>query len=106
MRIPLICANAGSGIGGARRVMAFPAYVIVDQLAGGLLSGQARDSYGQGLPPAENKRKSAAMTDSAQSTPAATPWRLVLMLGALTAFAPMSIDMYLSSMPAIGRTLQ
>ncbi|MFZ0266227.1 multidrug effflux MFS transporter [Caulobacter sp.] len=46
------------------------------------------------------------MIDSPQSTPAATPWRLVLMLGALTAFAPMSIDMYLSSMPAIGRTLQ
>lgn len=45
------------------------------------------------------------MTDTAPSTPAATPWRLVLMLGALTAFAPMSIDMYLSSMPEIGRVL-
>jgi DHA1 family bicyclomycin/chloramphenicol resistance-like MFS transporter len=45
------------------------------------------------------------MTDNAQPTPAATPWRLVLMLGALTAFAPMSIDMYLSSMPDIGRSL-
>ncbi len=40
------------------------------------------------------------------ATPAATPWRLVLLLGALTAFAPMSIDMYLSSLPAIGRSLQ
>jgi MFS transporter, DHA1 family, multidrug resistance protein len=39
------------------------------------------------------------------SPPAAVPWRLVLLLGALTAFAPMSIDMYLSSLPAIGRTL-
>jgi DHA1 family bicyclomycin/chloramphenicol resistance-like MFS transporter len=37
--------------------------------------------------------------------PAAVPWRLVLLLGALTAFAPMSIDMYLSSLPDIGRTL-
>ena len=45
------------------------------------------------------------MTDNAQPAPAATPWRLVLMLGALTAFAPMSIDMYLSSMPDIGRNL-
>jgi len=45
------------------------------------------------------------MTDKAQPKPAATPWPLVLMLGALTAFAPMSIDMYLSSMPDIGRTL-
>ncbi|MDR6627354.1 multidrug effflux MFS transporter [Caulobacter segnis] len=37
--------------------------------------------------------------------PAAVPWRLVVLLGALTAFAPMSIDMYLSSLPAIGRSL-
>lgn len=38
--------------------------------------------------------------------PAAVPWRLVVLLGALTAFAPMSIDMYLSSLPAIGRSLR
>jgi len=37
--------------------------------------------------------------------PAAVPWRLVLLLGALTAFAPMSIDMYLSSLPSIGHSL-
>ncbi len=37
--------------------------------------------------------------------PAAVPWRLVVLLGALTAFAPMSIDMYLSSLPSIGRSL-
>lgn len=30
-----------------------------------------------------------------------TPWGLVILLGALTAFAPMSIDMYLPSLPAI-----
>ncbi|AYV47104.1 Bcr/CflA family drug resistance efflux transporter [Caulobacter flavus] len=45
------------------------------------------------------------MTSAAPASPAATPWRLVLLLGALTAFAPMSIDMYLSSFPAIGQTL-
>ncbi|MBI1682576.1 multidrug effflux MFS transporter [Caulobacter hibisci] len=46
------------------------------------------------------------MTSTAPaSSPPATPWRLVLLLGALTAFAPMSIDMYLSSLPAIGRSL-
>lgn len=44
------------------------------------------------------------MTD-ASPPPAAVPWRLVVLLGALTAFAPMSIDMYLSSLPAIGRAL-
>jgi DHA1 family bicyclomycin/chloramphenicol resistance-like MFS transporter len=85
--------------------MAFPTYLIVAQIAGGRRVRQGRDSDGQGLTLAENKRKSASMTDAAQPKPAATPWRLVLMLGALTAFAPMSIDMYLSSMPDIGRTL-
>lgn len=35
-----------------------------------------------------------------------TPWGLVFLLGALTAFAPMSIDMYLPSLPAIGADLQ
>lgn len=34
-----------------------------------------------------------------------TPWGLVILLGALTAFAPMSIDMYLPSLPAIGQDL-
>ncbi|MDP3748259.1 MAG: multidrug effflux MFS transporter [Phenylobacterium sp.] len=34
-----------------------------------------------------------------------TPWGLVILLGALTAFAPMSIDMYLPSLPAIGVAL-
>src|SRR5579884_380825 len=31
-----------------------------------------------------------------------TPWGLVVMLGSLTAMGPMSIDMYLPSLPAIG----
>lgn len=43
---------------------------------------------------------------TALSPPVVTPWKLVFLLGALTAFAPMSIDMYLSSLPAIGRALQ
>ena len=30
-----------------------------------------------------------------------TPWALVILLGALSAFGPMSIDMYLPSLPAI-----
>ncbi|MDI1363572.1 MAG: multidrug effflux MFS transporter [bacterium] len=42
---------------------------------------------------------------TAVAPPASTPWKLVLLLGALTAFAPMSIDMYLSSLPSIGRAL-
>jgi DHA1 family bicyclomycin/chloramphenicol resistance-like MFS transporter len=44
------------------------------------------------------------MTDAQVPTP--IPWKLVFLLGALTAFAPMSIDMYLSSLPAIGKALQ
>lgn len=45
---------------------------------------------------------------SASPTPPAvshTPWGLVILLGALTAFAPMSIDMYLPALPSIGDTL-
>ncbi len=37
--------------------------------------------------------------------PPATPWGLVVLLGALTAFAPMSIDMYLPAFPAMGADL-
>ena len=35
----------------------------------------------------------------------ATPWGLVILLGSLTAMGPLAIDMYLSSLPAIGRSL-
>src|SRR6187549_1003525 len=44
------------------------------------------------------------MSAAIQSTiepPAKTPWRLVMLLGALTAFGPMSIDMYLPALPAL-----
>ena len=44
------------------------------------------------------------MTDN--RTADRTPWGLVFLLGALTAFAPMSIDMYLPSLPAIGEDLR
>jgi DHA1 family bicyclomycin/chloramphenicol resistance-like MFS transporter len=48
----------------------------------------------------------AAMTQNtaAADNPATarTPWALVILLGSLTAVAPMSIDMYLPSLPAIG----
>lgn len=37
--------------------------------------------------------------------PPATPWGLVFLLGSLTAFAPMSIDMYLPAFPAMGAEL-
>lgn len=37
---------------------------------------------------------------------AKVPWGLVILLGALTAFAPMSIDMYLPSLPAISADLR
>jgi len=48
---------------------------------------------------------SDAMTSNPAEQHAAsarTPWATVLLLGSLTAFAPMSIDMYLPSLPAIG----
>ena len=38
--------------------------------------------------------------------PTRTPWGLVILLGALTGFAPMGIDMYLPSLPAIGAALK
>jgi DHA1 family bicyclomycin/chloramphenicol resistance-like MFS transporter len=43
------------------------------------------------------------MTSS--STPARTPWGLMILLGALTGMAPLGIDMYLPSLPAIGADL-
>ncbi len=45
------------------------------------------------------------MNPSMRPAEAPTPWGLVILLGALTGFAPMSIDMYLSSFPAIGADL-
>jgi DHA1 family bicyclomycin/chloramphenicol resistance-like MFS transporter len=42
--------------------------------------------------------------ESSDQTPP-TPWGLVVLLGSLTAMGPLAIDMYLSSLPAIGRSL-
>ena len=44
-------------------------------------------------------------TDQTLPPPAPTPWGLVILLGAMTAFAPMSIDMYLPAQIAIGKAL-
>jgi hypothetical protein len=52
----------------------------------------------------EEARKQPAMSvavESALQPPVKTPWRLVMLLGALTAFAPMSIDMYLPALPTL-----
>lgn len=46
------------------------------------------------------------MTSQQAAAADRTPWGLVFLLGALTAFAPMSIDMYLPSLPAIGADLR
>lgn len=45
------------------------------------------------------------MSPARTDTPAPTPWGLVILLGALTAFAPMSIDMYLPSLPTLAAEL-
>ncbi|MBX3478764.1 MAG: multidrug effflux MFS transporter [Caulobacter sp.] len=47
------------------------------------------------------------MSDASRNLPppAPTPWGLVIMLGAMTAFAPMSIDMYLPAQMSIGAAL-
>lgn len=42
---------------------------------------------------------------SPPAVPVHTPWVLVILLGALTAFAPMSIDMYLPAFPAMAQDL-
>lgn len=44
------------------------------------------------------------MTD--HSRPATSLWRLTLILGALSAFTPLAIDMYLPGLPALERTFQ
>lgn len=43
--------------------------------------------------------------NDSSSAPAPTPWGLVILLGSLTAMGPLAIDMYLASLPAIGRSL-
>lgn len=49
------------------------------------------------MPVAESPEKTA---------PSAAGWRLVILLGALTAFAPLAIDMYLPAFPEIARELK
>lgn len=47
-----------------------------------------------------------AMAADQSKKPAATPWGLVVLLGALTAMGPLAIDMYLPSLPSIGVDLR
>ncbi|HET9161265.1 MAG TPA: MFS transporter, partial [Caulobacteraceae bacterium] len=44
-------------------------------------------------------------TQAAPDQPHKTPWRLVMLLGALTAFGPLAIDMYLPSLPSLQTTI-
>ncbi len=45
------------------------------------------------------------MSAGTDNQPLRTPWGLMILLGALTAMGPVAIDMYLPSLPAIGREL-
>ena len=47
----------------------------------------------------------AVTSANASSAPTPTPWGLVILLGSLTAMGPLAIDMYLSTLPAIGQSL-
>eukprot|EP01036_Dinobryon_divergens_P014158 gene14158-19119_t len=46
-----------------------------------------------------------AVTSANTSSSPPTPWGLVILLGSLTATGPLAIDMYLSTLPAIGKSL-
>ena len=45
------------------------------------------------------------MTQTSAATSDKVPWGLVILLGSMTAFGPMAIDMYLPSLPTIGESL-
>ncbi len=47
----------------------------------------------------------AVTSANTSSPPPPTPWGLVILLGSLTATGPLAIDMYLSTLPAIGKSL-
>ena len=47
----------------------------------------------------------AVTSANTSSVPPPTPWGLVILLGSLTAMGPLAIDMYLSTLPAIGQSL-
>ena len=47
----------------------------------------------------------AVTSANTSSSPPPTPWGLVILLGSLTATGPLAIDMYLSTLPAIGKSL-
>lgn len=45
------------------------------------------------------------MTENSDSQPPRTQWSLVVLLGALSAFPPLALDLYLPALPAIGQGL-
>ena len=51
--------------------------------------------------PTAESQTSASVEGQLSRVEGHTPWGLVVLLGALTAFAPMSIDMYLPSLPTL-----
>ena len=62
--------------------------------------GQTRRGYGKG-----GTRGIGMAVEAGSGRAPRSTWGLVVLLGALTAFAPMGIDMYLPSLPAIGADL-
>jgi len=48
----------------------------------------------------------SALDSATPPAPTVAPWRLVLLLGAIIAFPPMAIDMYLPALPTIGTALR
>ncbi len=48
----------------------------------------------------------SAIDSATPPAPTAAPWRMVLLLGAIIAFPPMAIDMYLPALPTIGAALR
>lgn len=60
------------------------------------------------LPDLRDRRKprqSLGVSAPKSLPPSPLRWGLIVLLGALTAFAPMSIDMYLPALPALQRSL-
>ena len=54
---------------------------------------------------ANDSERSSSTIAGAETVASATPWGTVILLAALTAFAPLSLDLYLPSLPTIGRSL-
>lgn len=53
----------------------------------------------------DSAKAGAATPRAGDASVPPTPWGTVILLGALAAFAPLSLDLYLPSLPSIGRSL-